>query len=332
MSFAKFRKELLNMKAIASMYDAKDYACELAPLVDIGYALDCFRFESENIPAEVLIEAVKGYPYIIAAGEDYSADTLKTLSENGLRMIVRMGVGYDHIDIHAARSMGIDVANTPGANANAVAEQALMLTMAAARALIPSQRAVRTGDWSRRPFPTDLLGAIFGVLGFGNIARSYVRFIQPLAGRVIAYDPYPNIEAAAALGVELVSFDELITSADVISLHLPLTESTRNLIDAAVLRRMKPNLVLVNTSRGGIVNESALYDALKEGRILAAGLDVYAREPLPQDDPLQTLDNCVLMPHNASFTRAAFRNMMIVVVSTLLAHIQGKPVPNIVNR
>ena len=320
------------MKSIASMYNPTDYAPELSPLKDLDYAISYFFFPEENVSAEVLIDTVKGYPYIIASGEYYNADTLKVLAENGLKMIVRMGVGYDHIDVKAARAHGIDVVNTPGANANAVAEQALMLTLTAARAFYPSQVAVRSADWSNRPFPTDLQGATFGVLGFGNIARSYVKYIKPLSGRVIAYDPYPNLEAAKELGVEMVSFDELMETADVISLHLPLMESTKNLVNADALKKVKPNLILINTSRGGIVDEDALYNALKENRMLAAGLDVYAREPLPADDKLQTLDNCILMPHNASFTKAAFRNMMTSVVSSLIAHINGEPVVNVVNK
>jgi len=252
------------MKAIAVVaYNTKDYAKELSVLVNAGYSVDPIHIQDENVSADELIGKVKGYPYIIASGERYTAEVLRVLADNGLKMITRMGVGYEHIDVKAARELGITVFNTPGANANAVAEQALALTLAAARVMYRSRKTIESADWSARPWPVDLLGSTVGVIGFGNIARRYVRYMRPLASRIVAYDPFPNEEAAKELGVELVSLDEVLTASDVISLHVPLLDSTRNLIDAEALKKVKPNLVLVNTSRGGIVDEAALYDALK---------------------------------------------------------------------
>lgn len=315
------------MKKVATMYAPHAYEKELTPLRQAGFTIDWLSSVDENVTEEELIEQLKGYSYVIAAGERYTAKVLEALAQSGLKMIARMGVGYDHIDIRSAKRCGVHVANTPGANANAVAEHALMLTLAAARGLIQSRRTIESGVWVERPWPLDLKGATVALLGFGGIARIYAELIAPIAGRVIAYDPEPNVLEAQRLGVEIVSFQELIEKADVLSLHLPLNEHTRNLIGRVEFERMKPNLVFVNTSRGGIVDEQALYDALISGRIHAAGLDVYEQEPISPDNRLLTLSNLIATPHNASFTRDAFSRMMAASVENLIAHIRGEHIP-----
>jgi D-3-phosphoglycerate dehydrogenase len=248
-----------------------------------------------------------------------------------LRLIQKWGVGYDKIDIEAARAAGVAVAITFGANAAPVAEHALALMLAVFRRLPYVDRNLRVGRWVRaemREVCYQLAGRTVGLLGFGNVARM-------LAHRLSGFDVhilYTDIRRAdpaneAALQARRVTFDELIRQSDVLSVHLPLTASTRGLIGAAALAAMKPEAVIINTSRGGIVDEAALCAALRDGRLLGAGLDVFDTEPLAADHPLLSLDQVVLSPHTAGSVfdnvaqqaRHAFVNMQAVLRGEALA-------------
>lgn len=238
-------------------------------------------------------------------------------------MISRMGVGFDHVDIVAARALGIIVTNTPGANAQTVAEHALALTMAASRGIGIADAQMHGGTW-KAPRMRDLTGRTFGLIGFGNIARHYARLVAPLAGRILAYDAYQDEDIARALHVEYVSMDELLAQSDVLSLHIPLSDDTKGLIDRVRIAQMKPDAILINTSRGEVIDEAALCDALSHDRLFAAGLDVFCHEPLEQDSPLRGLDNCVMTPHCASLTPEAFQSMLRANIDSIEAHITGK--------
>jgi phosphoglycerate dehydrogenase-like enzyme len=243
-----------------------------------------------------------------------------------LKAIVKHGAGVDNIAIPAASAQGVMVANTPGGNnSTAVAEGAVTLMLAVLRRVREMDAVVRENRWDER-WKTrlgDLTEARVGLIGFGRIARFTARICGAGFGAEIgAYDPMlpaGEIEVAGARPMDLA---ELLAWADVISIHVPLTEGTRNLIGAAEFARMKPGAVIVNTSRGGIIDEAALADALKAGTIGGAGIDVFEAEPPPADHPLFALDNVVLGPHVAGVTEASMKHMALhcaQVVETILS-------------
>lgn len=316
------------MNTIASSYDLQGMEALFLPLERIGWRIK--HLDIRKGDPETLIKTFSGYPYIIAAGEFYNALVLEALHAKGLRMIIRLGVGYDHIDIVKARELGIDVANTPGANAESVAEHALMLTLAVARHAGKSNAEMHRGEWIMAR-PKDLFGKTFGLIGFGNIARRYAALVRPMAGRIAAYDSYPNLEAAAEAGVELLPLSELLRISDVISLHLPLTDETHHMFDNRAFSCIKKGAILVNTSRGAIIDENALCEALDNGTLMGAGLDVFSVEPIDSGNPLTKYPNCIMTPHNASLTDDAFKSMTSAAVEGLLAHITGAGRLHVVN-
>lgn len=243
-----------------------------------------------------------------------------------LKVIARHGTGVEAIDHEAASDRGIVVVNTPEANVESVAEQCLAFMILLGKRVLESDAAIRAGDWESRYrlIGTELLGKTLGLVGFGRIGQRLAELCHTsLAMPIQYYDviAYPDVEKA--LGAVRVSLDELLQSADFVSLHVPLLEGTRGLIGERELRLMKPSAFLINTSRGPVVDQHALISALKEGWIRGAGLDVYDPEPLPADSPLLALDNVVLSPHMASHTdEALFR--MAMVIEDVLAVIAGK--------
>jgi phosphoglycerate dehydrogenase-like enzyme len=247
----------------------------------------------------------------------------------GLRLIVKHGAGVDNIDMAAATRRGIWVANTPGGNnSTAVAEGAVTLMLAVLRRVREMDELVRSGRFDERWKVRlgDLTGARVGFIGFGRIARAAAKICGAGFGcEIAAYDPMIPADELRALGAEPVDLAELLTR-DVISIHTPLTETTRNLIGAAELARMHSKAVIVNTSRGGIIDEAALVAALKANAIGGAGIDVLEHEPPPADHPLFALPNVVLSPHVAGVTEASMKGMAFAVaevVETVLAG--GRP-------
>ncbi|MGE0257955.1 MAG: NAD(P)-dependent oxidoreductase [Alphaproteobacteria bacterium] len=220
-----------------------------------------------------------------------------------LRLIQKIGVGVNTIDLAAARARGIAVANMPGTNTPAVAEAALLLMLAALRNLAGLDRACRMGrGWAAGPAlqerAGELRGHVVGLVGAGMVPRTLVPMLRGFGARPVYWSRGEHPE----LGVPRVALDELLAVADIVSLHLPLVPETKSVIDGAALARMKPGAILVNTARGGLVDEAALVAALTSGRLRAAGLDVFADEPVPPDNPLLRLENVVLMPHVAWLT------------------------------
>ena len=215
-----------------------------------------------------------------------------------LRAIARHGVGYDSIDIPAATERGIPVTITPGANEDSVAELTITLMLGVYRGFPWRDTQVRTGKWSRRSLPR-LAGKTLGIIGLGRIGKAVARRAAALGLKVLACDPFADTNFAAEQGIRLVSREEIFQTADIVSLHSPVTPDTRNMIDARALSRMKSGAVLINTSRGGLVDEPALIEALRAGRLMGAGLDVFSVEPLPADNPLTKMDNVLLSPHMA---------------------------------
>lgn len=249
-----------------------------------------------------------------------------------LRVVGRAGVGVDNVDLPAATRKGVVVMNTPGGSATTVAELALAMMLALSRHVAAATASVKAGKWEKKKFQgRELSGKTLGVVGIGNIGSVLVDRCLALKMKVIAYDPFISPEAAAKLGVRLVPLDALWGEADVISLHVPLTDKTRHMVNAATLARMKPGALLINCARGGIVDEQALAAALASGHLGGAALDVFEQEPAAADHPLFKLDNVVLTPHLGASTEEAQVAVAIAVAEQLAAYLTAGVVKNAVN-
>lgn len=252
-----------------------------------------------------------------------------------LKVIARHGVGVDNIDVRAATERGIVVATTPGANASSVAEHVMMFMLVLARRSIVYDRATRQGMFDiRNSFQTvDLAGKTLGIVGVGRIGSLLARKCRAaLDMRVIGYDPFLAKEKAREMGVELRdSLDEVLSEADVVSLHLPLTPDTRGLIGRKQLDLMRPSAILINTARGGIVDEDALYEVLRDHRIAGAAIDVFGKEPPDPDNPLLSLDNVVLSPHCAALTLECAQRMAMGAARAVIDVLEGRRPEGVVN-
>jgi D-3-phosphoglycerate dehydrogenase / 2-oxoglutarate reductase len=216
--------------------------------------------------------------------------------------IIRSGSGVDVIDVDAATARGMLVCNTPLAHNGPVSDHTISLIFAVGRAIVPGDRITRNGDWTLRATALPewhLEGQTLGLLGFGHIPRQLVRKLQGFNLNVLVYDPFVDAATLAELGAKSATLDELLAQSDVVSIHTPLTAETHHLFGERELRLMKSSAILINTARGPIIDESALYRALTEGWIAGAGLDVFEKEPSPADNPLFQLDNIVVTPHTA---------------------------------
>ena len=287
-------------------------------------------------PRPVLLEKVRGLDGLLCLLTDKVDGELIDAAGPGLKVISNHAVGYDNIDVAAATARGIPVGNTPGILTETTADFAFTLLMAAARRVVEGADYVRAGKW-RTWGPMILLGhdvhgATLGLVGLGRIGHAMARRAAGFGMKVIYYDPYCDPERGAAAGAEARStLDELLAEADFVSLHVPLTEGTRHLIDARALSRFKPTAVLVNSSRGPVVDPDALYEALKAGQLTYAALDVTDPEPLPVDHKLLTLPNCLVVPHIASASWATRTRMAVMAAENLLAGLRGERLPNCVN-
>lgn len=237
-----------------------------------------------------------------------ATNVTKDLIEHGsqLRAIGRAGVGVDNVDIATASERGIAVFNAPGGNTIAAAELTMALLIAVARKIPAAEASVRRGEWDRAAFKgVELRGKTLGLIGAGRIGGEVALRCQAFGMGVVVYDPYLTDERADELGVQLVPIDEVLDLADFISIHVPLTDETRGICGWDALRRMKPTAFVVNASRGGVVDETALAEALHAGEIAGAALDVYESEPLPAESPLRDAPNLVLTPHLGASTAEA---------------------------
>jgi D-3-phosphoglycerate dehydrogenase/(S)-sulfolactate dehydrogenase len=249
-----------------------------------------------------------------------------------LRVVGRAGVGVDNVDLAAATRRGVVVMNTPGGSSVTVAELTVAHILALARHVAQATASVKAGKWEKKRFQgRELAGKTLGVVGIGNIGSVVVERCLALRMRAIAYDPFISPEAAAKLGVALVPLDDLWAQADVISLHVPLTEQTRNLVNAATLAKMRRGALLVNCARGGLVDERALAEALASGQLGGAALDVFEKEPPPPDHPLLRLDGLVCTPHIGASTDEAQSAVAVALAEQLAAFLVQGEVKNAVN-
>jgi glyoxylate reductase len=280
---------------------------------------------------EELLQHVPGVDGILSLLSDpIDAEVIKAAGEN-LRVISNYAVGYNNIDIQEATRRNISVGNTPGVLTEATADFAFALMMSAGRRVVEAEKHVRAGKWKTWSPSTllgvDFAGATLGIIGFGRIGKAMARRATGFGMRILIYDPTTQPMA----GIIKVDLDTLYRESDFISIHTPLTPETKHLINADAFGKMKPNAVLVNTARGEIVDQAALYDALKNHRIFAAGIDVSDPEPLPMDSPLLELDNLIVCPHIASASTTTRENMSLIAAGNLLAGLRGERLPFSVN-
>lgn len=251
-----------------------------------------------------------------------------------LKMISRLGIGYDMVDVAAASERGILVANTPGYCIEEVAAHTIAMIMTQARGLPAYDRALRAGEWkpvAARPMAVRPSRTTVSVLGFGRIGSLVARGCRALGFRVLVADPYAPAAAIADAGCEPVGIEEAIATADLLTLHVPLTDATHHLIDATSIATMKPGAVIVNTCRGPLIDERALTDALHSGQIGAVALDVFEAEPLAPDASLREAPNVLLSPHAAWYSPEALLDLPVHAAENLVRHFAGDAVPAIVN-
>jgi lactate dehydrogenase-like 2-hydroxyacid dehydrogenase len=300
-------------------------------------ACEAAVWEGEDPPPRTeLLRAIAGCDGIMTMLTDRVDDEFLDAAGPRLRVVSNMAVGFDNIDVPACTRRGVPVGNTPGVLTETTADLAWALILAAARRLPEGERFVHSGAWRTwspmHQLGLDVHGATLGIVGFGRIgqavARRAIGFEMP-----VLYASRRRVDPAveAALNATWLPMDDLLARADIVTVHVDLNPSTQRLIDAAALARMKPTAILVNTTRGPVVDPGALYRALRDGVIRAAALDVTDPEPIPADDPLLTLDNCLIVPHIGSATEATRGKMAAMAAANLLAGVRGERLPNVVN-
>ncbi len=296
-------------------------------LIDAGYEIVESPAEGPLEAAELarLVPDVVG---VILGLDEFTAEVFDRAGR--LKVVSRFGVGVDKVDLKAATAHGVVVTNTPGANTVAVAELTIALILALARRLPYHDRLVREGRWT--PVSGfELCGSGLGLIGMGNIGRGVAKRAVGFGARILYHDPVaPPQELLTSLEARYCELDDLLSESDIISLHLPLTDETRNLIDGRALGRMKPTALLINTSRGGLVDEQALVEALMQGRLAGAACDAFAQEP-PSDNPLLRLDNFIATPHIGSATRQTSLRMGLMAAENALAVLRSERPTHVVN-
>lgn len=296
-----------------------------ARLLEAGLAVDHQGPRGNRSPEEVARLAAPAVA-AIASADAFTAEVFEAAPR--LRVIARLGVGVDSIDLEAATRAGVVVTTTPGLNDETCADHALALMLAVLRRVVEHDASVRRGEWDRGGAltPWDLHHKRVGVIGHGRIGRSVVRRLQGFGTEIKVFDPVAELEPPLAAA----TVEQLLAWADVVTLHAPLTPATQHLIDAEALAVMKPGAILVNTSRGGLVDEAALLEALASGRLRGAGLDVFAHEP-PGDVALAHLPNVVLSPHIGGLSREAIDAMARQCVQQVLDVLDGREPDGVVN-
>jgi lactate dehydrogenase-like 2-hydroxyacid dehydrogenase len=280
-------------------------------------------------PYPTLCERVRGVDGLLCMLTDRIDGGLMDAAGSQLKIISQMAVGYDNIDVQAAKARGIRVGNTPGVLTETTADLAFALLLASARRLLEGVRYIQDGHWVTW-HPTALLGhdvsgATLGLIGLGRIGKAVAKRAAGFDMHILAYSPRLTDAEAAALGVERAALDDVLSQSDFVSLHCPLNAETRHLMNAGTLAKMKPSAILINTTRGPVVDQAALYDALTHGVIAAAALDVTDPEPLPADAPILKLPNVIVIPHVGSATIGTRGKMAEIAIDNLIAGVTGRP-------
>lgn len=321
------------------MYKPKVYITRELPERGLKKILE--RFDAEvwpeygPPPKQIIVEKVRDVDALVTLLSDkIDAEVFNAASK--LKIIAQMAVGFDNIDVEEATRRGIYVTNTPGVLTETTADFAWALLMAIARRVVEADRYVREGKWKVGWHPSmligrDIYGATLGLIGAGRIGSAVARRAKCFNMKILYYDVVRNPQIEKEAGAVFVPLDTLLRESDFISIHVPLTKETYHLIDAEKLKLVKKTAYLINTSRGPVVDEKALYEALKEERLAGAALDVFEQEPLPVDSPLLKLNNIILTPHIASASYETRSRMAEMVAENLIAFFDGKVPPNLVN-
>jgi len=301
----------------------------LQPFRDAGWRIRTHRWPGGRPAEEDVIELVQGNDAVIASSsERYTRSVLERADT--LKHIARWGVGFETVDVRAATDNGVLVSTTQGSNHWAVADQAFALMLAVARRVVELDRVARSREWAR-PLGRDVWQKTLGVVGLGRIGKGVAQRAFGFEMQVLAYEPYPDGDFCRKWNVELVdNVDELFRRSDYLTVHAPGDDGNRRLVNAARLALMKPTAVIINTARGVLVDEDALYAALRDGTIAGAGLDVRVHEP-PEDDRFERLGNVVLTPHVAGSTHEAQAVSAVMVVDSVLQAARGEPPHGLIN-
>ena len=284
-----------------------------------------------KLKPEELKKVIKDYHALVVRSATKVTAQIIEAADN-LKVVGRAGTGVDNIDMQAATKKGIVVMNTPGGNTITTAEHAVSMLMALARKIPQATASMRKGEWEKKKFEgTEVTSKTLGILGVGNIWSVVADRAQGLRMNVIAYDPYLSQEAANRMGVELVSLDELYKKSDFISIHVPLTNETKNLVNKDAFAKMKKGVKIINCARGGIVNEKDLCDAIKVGIVSSAALDVFEKEPTPPDNPLLQMEEVILTPHLGASTAEAQENVAIAIAEQIVDYLIKGTIRNAVN-
>ena len=266
---------------------------------------------------------------IVAGSDQVNGDVLDAMPN--LKVIARWGIGYDSIDLDAATERGVYIANTPGKLSDAVADLAFAMMLASARQIVRADKLVRSGGWEELD-GVSVWGKSVGIIGFGSTGQALAKRARGFQMTIRAVDPYPNADVAKRLGVEFTSLDTLLAESDYVSLHSDLNDSTRNVIDAAAFAKMKPSAFLINVSRGGLVDEMALVNALESGQIRGAAMDAHAVEPPDTNHPLYSRDDVIFTPHIGFSTVETIALVNETVMENLLNGVNGIPPQYVVNK
>lgn len=293
-----------------------------------GIAVDV----NTGLPPAEQHKIIGGYEGLIVRSATQVDEAFLEAATN-LKIVVRAGIGVDNIDVDACTKAGVLVENTPSGNAVSAAEHALALLFSLARRIPQAHMSTTQGKWEKSAFNgMELTGKTLGVVGAGNIGGVVCDRARGLAMRVIAFDPMLTADRAAELGVEKVALDELLSRADAVTLHVPLIEATRNLINETSIKKMKKGALLVNASRGGVVDETAVAKALDEGQLGGAAFDVFENEPIEPGNPLLGRSDVVLTPHLGASTKDAQVRVGVEAAEQVIAFLTTGTVMNAVNK
>jgi glyoxylate reductase len=297
--------------------------------------VEIFEGENNPVPRDLLLKKARGVDGLITLLTDSVDAELMDKAEN-LKVVSNYAVGYNNIDVDEATKRGIRVTNTPGVLTDTTADYAFALMMAISRRIVEADKYIRDGKWIHAWGPKmfvggDVHGKTLGIVGIGRIGSALVPRARGFNMDVIYYDCVRNPEKERELNIECRTLNEVLENSDFVSMHVPLTPETYHMIGEKQLRIMKPTACLVNTSRGPVVDEEALYKALKEDWIAGAALDVHEKEPTDPDSPLLGLDNVVVTPHIASATVETRTKMAVIAATNCAAVMRGEEPPNLVN-
>lgn len=306
------------------------------PLSEEGLKIlkDVKEFEVEiktDLKPEGLKEIIKNYDaLVVRSATKVTKDVIEVARE--LKVIGRAGVGLDNVDLDAATQKGIIVMNTPGGNTISTAEHTISMILALSRNIPQANASTKKGEWKRSRFMgVELYGKTLGIAGFGRIGKEVAKRALSFGMRVLAYDPFLSREVAETIGVEVAELKELLAQSDYITVHTPLTEETKHMISTEEFALMKQGVRLINCARGGIIDEQALINAIKEGRVSGAALDVFEKEPISTDSELLKLENVVTTPHLGASTEEAQVNVAIEVAEIVRDALLGRGIRNAAN-